>query len=66
MTIDFSTEGMRFRSHREYGLGDYLKVAFEDSAHTPWRGTGEFRSKVVRVANALDIIALDVTVCRVK
>jgi hypothetical protein len=66
MTIDFSTEGMRFRSHREYGLGDYLKVAFEDSAHTPWHGTGEFRSKVVRVANALDTIALDVIVCRVK
>jgi hypothetical protein len=64
MTIDFSANGMRFRSHREYALGDYLKVALEDS--TPWHGTGEFRSMVVRVAPAPDTFALDVSVCRVK
>jgi hypothetical protein len=66
MTIDFSAEGMRFRSHREYRAGDNLKVAFEDATRTPWSGTGEFRSKIVRVASALDTIALDVSVCRVK
>jgi hypothetical protein len=65
MTIDFSAEGMRFRSHREYRAGDNLKVAFEDATRTPWSGTGEFRSKIVRVS-ALDTIALDVSVCRVK
>ena len=66
MTIDFSAEGLRFRSHREYGLGDYLKVAFEDSTPTSWPGTGEFRSMVVRVAPAPDTFALDVGVCRIK
>ena len=66
MTIDFSAEGLRFRSHREYGLGDYLKVQFEDSNPTSWPGTGEFRSMVVRVAPAPDTFALDVSVCRVK
>ena len=64
MTIDFSANGMRFRSHREYELGDYLRVAFEDS--TPWHGNGEFRSMVVRVAPAPGTFALDVSVCRVK
>jgi hypothetical protein len=66
MTIDFSVEGMRFRSHREYGPGDHLKVAFEDATQTPWSGMGEFRSKVVRVVPAPDTIALDVSVSRVK
>jgi PilZ domain len=66
MTIDFSTNGMRFRSHREYAPGDYLRVKFEDSTPTPWPGTGEFRSMVIRVAPAPDTFALDISVCRVK
>jgi hypothetical protein len=66
MTIDFSTEGMRFRSNREYGVGDYLKIALEDSTHTRWLGTGEFRSKVVRVAPVPGAIALEIGVSRVK
>src|SRR6267378_6990118 len=32
MTIDISAKSMRFRSNREYALGDYLKIAFEASA----------------------------------
>jgi hypothetical protein len=66
MTIDFSQTGLRFRSHREYEPGDYLRVAFEDSASTPWHGVGEFRSQVVRVTPAPDASALDVSVCRLK
>ena len=66
MTIDFSKEGMRFRSHREYAAGEYLRVAFEDSPATPWHGTGEFRSKVIRVSPAPDTVALDISVCRVN
>jgi PilZ domain len=66
MTIDFSVEGMRFRSHREYELGEQLKIKFGDATPTLWLGTGEFRSMVVRVAPAPDIFALDVSVCRVK
>ena len=66
MTIDFSVRGMRFRSHREYQLGDQLKITFVDSTPTPWLGTGEFRSTVVRVVPAPDTFALDVSVCRLK
>ncbi len=63
MTLDFSSRGMRFRSQREYSLGEQLKIALEDSASTPWSG-GEFRARVVRVSPAPDGVALDVSVCR--
>src|SRR6202171_854000 len=66
MTIDISAKGMRFRSHREYQLGDHLKIAFEDLASSPWSGAGEFLSKVVRVAPVQGSAALDVSVCRVE
>lgn len=41
MSIDFSSQGMRFRSHREYELGQFLKIAFAESAVTPWSGSAE-------------------------
>src|SRR5260370_15427555 len=66
MTIDTSARGMRFRSHREYELGDHLKIAFEASASAPWHGAGEFRSKVIRIAPVPGSVALDVSVCRVE
>jgi hypothetical protein len=66
MTIDISARRMRFRSHREYELGDHLKIAFEDSPSAPWHGAGEFRSKVIRIAPVPGSVALDVSVCRVE
>jgi hypothetical protein len=66
MTIDISAKSMRFRSQREYALGDHLKIAFEDPASAPWHGAGEFLSKVVRVAPVPGHVALDVSVCRVE
>ena len=66
MTIDISAQGMRFRSHREYELGDHLKIVFQDGASAPWRGTGEFLSEVVRVASVPGSAALDVGVRRVE
>ena len=66
MTIDFSSKGMRFRSHREYEPGDQLKIAFDDSTSTLWSGSGEFRARVVRVSSALGSVGLDVSVCRVE
>jgi hypothetical protein len=64
MTIDFSDKGLRFRSCREYQLGDQLKVAFENQAAAPWPGTSEISAQVVRVTPAAGSIALDVAVCR--
>src|SRR5467141_569338 len=66
MTIDISAKGMRFRSHREYAPGDYLKIAFEASASAPWHGAGEFRSKVIRIASVPGSVALDIGVYRVE
>jgi len=64
--MDVSENGMRFRSHREYALGDNLRISFQNTASAPWHGAGEFLSKVVRVAPVPDSIALDVSVCRAE
>lgn len=64
MSLDFSPRGMRFRSHREYAEGELLRIALEDASSTTWRGAGEFRAKVVRVAPAADGLTLDIGVCR--
>jgi hypothetical protein len=66
MAIDVSAKGMRFRSHREYAPGDHLKISFQNAASAPWHGTGEFLSKVVRVASVPGSIVLDVSVCRAE
>jgi len=66
MAMDVSENGMRFRSHREYALGDNLRISFQNTASAPWHGAGEFLSKVVRVAPVPDSIALDVSVCRAE
>lgn len=66
MTVDVSTKGMRFRSQREYTLGEHLKIAFEDPASAPWHGASEFASEVVRVASVAGSATLDVSVRRVE
>src|SRR5712691_6258908 len=66
MTIDISAKGMRFRSHREYALGDHLKIAFADPPSAPWRGAREFLCEVVRVAPAPGSVVVDVSVRRVE
>lgn len=66
MTMDFSARGMRFRSRREYQPGDTLNLAFDAKTSTPWPGSGEFRSRVVRVSPVPDSFALDVCICRLE
>lgn len=66
MAIDVSAKGMRFRTHREYALGDQLKISFQNAASGPWHGAAEFLSKVVRIAPVPGSIALDVSVCRAE
>ncbi len=66
MTIDVSAKGMRFRSQREYTLGDRLKIAFADPPSAPWHGGGEFLSEVVRVAPTPGSVVVDVSVRRVE
>jgi len=64
MTIDFAEKSIRFRTYREYELGDHVKVAFQDSAPKQWTATADVRCHVVRVTPAPDSFALDVAVCR--
>ena len=64
MSLDFSPRGMRFRSQREYAVGELLRIALEDSSAASWHGSGEIRAKVVRVAPTSDGVAVDVGVCR--
>jgi hypothetical protein len=64
MTLDVSETGMRFRSQREYSFEETLKIAFVDAASSPWRGTREFLSQVVRVAPIAGSPALEVSVHR--
>lgn len=65
MTLDFSLQGICFRSRREYQVGALLKIALEEAtSSTPWPGGREFRTRVVRVTPAPDTISLDVSVCR--
>jgi hypothetical protein len=64
MSLDFSPRGMRFRSYREYAVGEVLGITFEDPSPASWRRPVEFRAKVVRVFPAADGARLDVAVCR--
>ena len=64
MTLDFSLNGMRFRSRREYQAGEHLKISLETATSAPWSGAGEIRTQVVRVSPAPDTVSLDVSVCR--
>jgi PilZ domain len=66
MTVNFSAKGMRFRSQREYGFGERLKIAFEVPASAPWHGASEFASEVVRVSSAPGGASLDVSVRRME
>jgi hypothetical protein len=65
MTVDFSSIGMRFRSRREYAVGDTLKISLQDVAFAPWVRDGESRARVVRVLPGSDPVSRDVCVCRV-
>ncbi|HYT22135.1 MAG TPA: PilZ domain-containing protein [Candidatus Polarisedimenticolia bacterium] len=66
MAIDVSAKGMRFRSYREYALGDHLKISFQNPVSAPWHGAGEFLSEVVRVASVPGRATLDVGVRRME
>lgn len=66
MTLDFSKEGLRFLSSREYQPGQHLVVSFEDAAASPWAGASDVRSLVVRVDPVAQSPALAVTIYRVE
>jgi len=66
MTIDCSSDGLRFRSNREYVRGEFLFVSFEGAETSPWLGVTESLLRVVRVESELDVAELRVAVCRTQ
>ena len=66
MTIDCSSDGLRFRSNREYVRGEFLFVSFEGAATSPWLGVTESLLRVVRVESEPDVAELRVAVCRTQ
>src|ERR1700722_6060516 len=66
MTIDCSSDGLRFRSNREYVRGEFLFVSFEGAETSPWLGGTESLLRVVGVESELDVAELRVAVCRTQ
>jgi hypothetical protein len=66
MTVDCSGDGLKFRSNREYTRGEFLIVAFESTATSPWLGVTESLLRVVRVESEPDVAELQVAVCRTQ
>jgi PilZ domain len=65
MSIDISTNGIRFLSSREYFVGESLLISFESLTTAPWTGATEFRSRVVRINSSSRAPALEFGVCRI-
>jgi hypothetical protein len=64
MTVDCSTQGLKFCSNREYSPGEYLVISFESVDTSPWPGTAEMILMVARIEREPQSPALHVAVCR--
>jgi len=65
MTLDVSTEFLRFVSYREYQLGETLLVSFASAETRPWPGAGETAAQVVKVEKVPQSASLIVALKRV-
>lgn len=61
MTIEVSSDGLRFVSNREYVDGDALLVSFVSPAASPWSGDSEHPARVVSVQRISDSNSVFVT-----
>jgi hypothetical protein len=66
MTLDVSTDLLRFVSNREYAPGDTLLVSFVSNETRPWPGIGEMPGKIVKVEKIPHSASLMVTLKRVS
>jgi hypothetical protein len=64
MTVDCSSDGLKFSSNREYTLGEFLVVSFESADVSPWLGIAESLLVVVRVEREPESPTLQIAVCR--
>jgi hypothetical protein len=64
MTLDVSSQGLRFLSTREYSVGANVFVSFESLASAPWPAGTEILSRVVRLDPVPQSSSLAVTLAR--
>jgi hypothetical protein len=64
MTVDCSSDGLKFRSNREYSHGEFLVVSFESADVSPWLGVTESLLRVVRIDREPESPELQIAVCR--
>lgn len=64
MTLDFSDEGLRFLSCREYEPGTPVVVVCGGTSAGPWQARGEFPAIVARAVEAQGSSELDISVSR--
>lgn len=65
MTLDVSSESLRFVTHRVYSPGDALRISFTQPGSSPWRGESEQAARIVHVEPLPDGTSLAVTVQRI-
>jgi hypothetical protein len=65
MTMDVSSEGLRFVSNREYARADRLLISFDAYSSAPWPSGRELLAQIVRIDTLPDKKALAFIVQRV-
>ena len=64
MTIEVSSDKIRFLSNREYEAGETLLVTFLNAEAKPWQGSGEIAATIEKVEKMPQSSSLIITVKR--
>jgi hypothetical protein len=64
MTLEVSTEELKFLTHREYAFGERLLVTFASPADAPWSGDTEWETEVTGIQTEAGSDSLRVTVSK--
>jgi hypothetical protein len=64
MTLEISTEELKFLTRREYTFGERLLVAFVSPSDAPWSGSNEWETEVTGIQAETGSDSLRVTVSK--
>ena len=64
MTVEVSSDKLKFQTNREYQFGQHLMIAFAPSGEGPWNSDGESETEVVGIETASGSDFLQITVRR--
>jgi len=65
MTVDVSSETLRFITNRVYSPGMMLHISFVNPGTSPWIGDGERSARIVQIEHVRETNSLAVTVQRI-